>query len=309
MKFTIHQSSRRGGRRYNQDRLAYSYSKNALLMVVADGMGGYSHGDMAAQLAVKTLTAAFQQMAIPNLQDPDQFLRMQIQKIHEAIHHLAKQKSLEEIPKTTIVAGIVQDDILYCAHVGDSRLYHIRQRQLLYRTEDHSIIQMMLKQGLVQPEEIARHPDRNKIYNCLGGETPPTIEISKTRALRQGDIVLLCSDGLWGYLSDERILDILNNGMGINVNIPSLIDVAERLGGDNSDNISAAGMQWGNALEDALTISTLHMPLENANTIMSPLTAQDVDNHDHAHQIADLTDDDIDRAIAEIQVAINRSKR
>ncbi|MCB5185669.1 protein phosphatase 2C domain-containing protein [Methylobacillus gramineus] len=307
MKFTIHQSSRRGGRRYNQDRLAYSYSKHALLMVVADGMGGYSHGEMAAQLAVKTLTAAFQQMAAPSLLDPDHFLRMQIQKIHEAIHHLAKQKSLEEIPKTTIVASIVQDDTLYCAHVGDSRLYHIRQRQLLYRTEDHSIIQMMLKQGLVKAQDMSKHPDRNKIYNCLGGETPPTIDISKPRALHQGDIILLCSDGLWGHLSDERIVDILNNGMSINQNIPGLIDTAERRGGDSSDNISAAGMQWGSSLEDALTISTLHMPLENANTIMSPITGQAASPD--AHALADLTEDDIDRAIAEIQVAINRSKR
>lgn len=145
MKFTIFQNSRQGPRQYNQDRLAYSYSKDALLLVVADGMGGHRHGEMAAQLAVSTMTDAFQRLAVPTLSSPAKFLIDHMQQIHDMIDQLTQERELMESPRTTIVAAIVQRGVLYCAHVGDSRLYHFRDGHLLYRTEDHSIVTMRLK--------------------------------------------------------------------------------------------------------------------------------------------------------------------
>jgi len=144
MKFTIFQNSRQGPRQYNQDRLAYSYSKDALLLVVADGMGGYKNGDLAAELAVKTITKAFQRLAVPTLSSPAKFLIDHIQQIHDMIDQFAQEREMLESPRTTIVVAVVQRGMLYCAHVGDSRLYHFRDGHLLYRTEDHSIVQSML---------------------------------------------------------------------------------------------------------------------------------------------------------------------
>ena len=317
MKFTIHQTSRHGSRPYNQDRLAYSYTKDALLLVVADGMGGHRHGEVAAQLAVKSLTDAFQQMATPVLKDPTKFLSAQIQQIHEAIESLTLADDLLESPRTTIVVAVLQRGELHCAHVGDSRLYHFRDGWLLYRTEDHSVVQMMHRRGHISKQAMQSHPDRHKLYNCLGGEKLPQIDLAKTQNLRDGDILLLCTDGLWANLSDEKIGEILHGGY-VNNTIPSLLSLAESLNGENSDNISGIGVQWGDLPSDIenarqknkLEVSTVTMPLGATTTIINPTTHPQTgrkDNDDESAQTAkDLTDDEIEKAIAEIQAAINK---
>ena len=108
MKFTIYQASRQGGRKNNQDRVAYSYSRDALLMVVADGMGGHMHGEIAAQIAVQTLTDQFQKMAKPRLDVPMAFLADTTPRAHFSINDYAVEQDLLEIPHSTIVAAVVQ---------------------------------------------------------------------------------------------------------------------------------------------------------------------------------------------------------
>lgn len=306
MKFTIHQNSRQGARPYNQDRIAYSYNKEALLAVVADGMGGHRHGEIAAQLAVKTLAEAFEHMASPSLKNPAKFLNDCIMQVHDAIASFMLANDLIDSPRTTIVAVVLQNNKLYCAHVGDSRLYHFRNGRLLYRTEDHSIVQMLYNRGQIAHEEMLKHPDRNKIYNCLGGEKRPDIEFANTRSLRDGDILLLCTDGLWSTMDDERIGDILRDGI-ISETVPRLLDTAESLGKKHGDNLSAIGLQWGDDLHDLLTVSTLTMPLGSTTTIMDAIASQH-SPHDDVDTL-DLTDDEIESAIAEIQVALHKTKR
>ena len=114
MKFTIYQHSRQGPRPYNQDRLAYSYSKDSLLLVVADGMGGHKHGEVAAQIAVTTITEAFQKLATPTLTSPAKFLTDYIQQAHDTIISYAADRDMIEAPHTTIVAAVVQRGVLYC---------------------------------------------------------------------------------------------------------------------------------------------------------------------------------------------------
>lgn len=309
MKFTIHQGSRQGPRPYNQDRLAYSYSKDALLLVIADGMGGHRHGEVAAQLAVKTLTDAFQLMATPSLEDPAQFLKDHIQQIHDAIDRQTVALGLFEAPRTTIVAAVLQDDDLYCAHVGDSRLYHFRNDRLLFRTEDHSIVQMLYRRGELDKQDMLKHPDRHKIYNCLGGDNPPKIDLTHKHDLLDGDTLLLCTDGLWSIFSDEEMSAMLHAGP-VTESVPKLLDMAESLCETQGDNMSAIGVQWGNRYEDnPLAISTMTMPLGATTTIMNPMTHQPTLRDDHAQAIPDLTDDEIERTIAEIQAAIRKSQR
>ena len=303
MKFTVYQSSRQGGRAYNQDRIAYSYSKEALLAVVADGMGGHRHGEIAAQLAVATLTTAFEQQALPRLQDPSVFLREHLLQVHDAIGNFARANALIEAPRTTIVAVVMQDGKFYCAHAGDSRLYHFRSGKQLYRTEDHSVVQMLYQRGQITAEDMQHHPDRNKIYNCLGGEKAPAIEIGDAQKLRDGDTLLLCSDGLWSAMHDDGLTAALH-AAPVTESLPRLLDMAEALNGQNGDNLSAIGLQWGDTSDDEpFAISTLTMGLDAATTILNPVASQQADS---AH---DLSDDDIERAIAEIQAALRKTQR
>ncbi len=305
MKFTIYQNSRQGPRPYNQDRLAYSYSKDSLLLVLADGMGGHRHGEIAAQLAIKTLTDAFQRLAKPLLNSPAKFLTDHIQQVHDMIENVTQSENLVESPRTTIVVAVIQRGYLYCAHVGDSRLYHFRGNYLLYRTEDHSIVQSLYKKGMISKEEMSTHPYRNKIYNCVGGETPPQIDLSDRIELAEGDTILLCTDGLWGCLSDNEIKAILNENIDVSSATKTLMDAAENAADDHGDNLSAIAVQWGDKQLSDDTVSTQLMPLGETTTIINAATSMPLGAADPQ----DLSDDDIENTIAEIQQALIKTKQ
>ncbi len=305
MKFTIFQNSRQGPRQYNQDRLAYSYSKDALFLVVADGMGGHRHGEIAAQLAVTTMTDAFQRLAVPMLSSPAKFLIDHIQQVHDMIDQLTQERELIESPRTTIVAAVVQRGVLYCAHVGDSRLYHFRDGHLLYRTEDHSIVQSLYSKGLINKDDMSTHPYRHKVYSCLGGDIPPKIDLSDRQELAEGDTILLCTDGVWGAVVDEKIKHILNSP-SITDGITSLLDQAELASQEQGDNMSAIGLQWGDKQSSKLAVSTISMAMGTTTTIMNPITQPN--HHDGASDV-DLTDDEIESTIQEIQRALLKTKR
>ncbi len=306
MKFTIHQGSRQGPRKYNQDRVAYSYSRDSMLTVLADGMGGHSGGEFAAQLAVKTLTDAFQRMALPILANPSKFLADYIMQVHDVIENHVAAKGLIDHPRTTIVAAIAQNDELYVAHVGDSRLYHLRNGKVISRTEDHSKVQLMFRRGLINLGQMAIHPERNKIYNCLGGDVKPKVELSEKRGLRDGDTILLCSDGLWSLVGDEKMAEILSSDT-VNIAIPELLDLAESRADSKSDNMSAIGFNWGGTVSGKLSVSTAIMPLDSVTTIL--MNPQPAGDESAVPEAATLTDEDIEHAIAEIQAAINNVRK
>ena len=305
MKFTIFQNSRQGPRPYNQDRLAYSYSKDALLLVLADGMGGHRNGEVAAQLAVKTLTDAFQRLAVPSLSSPAKFLIDHIQQVHDMIENVTQAEEYVESPRTTIVAAIIQRGYLWCAHVGDSRLYHFRNGHLLFRTEDHSVVQSLYKKGMISKDEMATHPYKNKIYNCVGGETPPQIDLSDRHELLEGDTVLLCTDGVWGVIDDQQIKEIIQRNNNITAATTDLMDSADFASDERGDNMSAIGLQWGDKLTGQVAVSTQLMPLGETTTIMNPVTHQTTDGSNPM----ELSDDDIENTILAIQSALNKTQQ
>ena len=253
MNFAIYQSSRIGGRQYNQDRVAYAYSNHALLMVLADGMGGHSHGEVAAQLAIQTFMQAYQQAALPRVPDPVEFLREVMQRAHESIIHYAHEQHLGGNPGTTCVAALVQDGKACWAHAGDSRLYHMRGAEVVTRTHDHSMVQQWADWGIITADEMKIHPDRNKITNCLGGvEDMFFVESSALVELQQGDVLLLCSDGLWGPLSDTEMSTALNTTpvqLPLPASLEQLMAEAEYRGGAHADNLTAIAARWGNTEE------------------------------------------------------------
>lgn len=304
MKFTIFQNSRQGPRHYNQDRIAYCYSKDAILAVVADGMGGHLYGEVAARFAVKMLTEAFQRLAMPILANPFKFLNDHILQVHDAIGRHALAQDWPDCPRTTLVAAVMQHDELYCAHVGDSRLYHIRGGKIIFRTEDHSKVRMLYRKGLITKAELHTHPERNKVYNCVGGEIPPQVDLAARRVLWSGDVVMLCTDGLWSLLGSAEIGAALDSG-AVTDSVPTLLDLAESRADQNGDNMSVIAVNWGEQ-PGTPQISTATMPMDLTTTIMGPLEDDSDDTNAKVGDMPDLSDEEIENSIAEIQAAIKK---
>jgi serine/threonine protein phosphatase PrpC len=298
MRFSIFQESRKGGREANEDRTSYAYTRDALLMVVADGMGGHLHGEVASQIAAQLLTEAFQREAKPKLADPLGFLQKSITDAHFALGEYAKARNLVESPRTTCVACVVQDAQAFWAHVGDSRLYHVRQGRIQAQTRDHSRVQMLVDQGRVREEAVAAHPDRNKIFNCIGATALPQVELSKPALLREDDTLILCTDGLWGPLSGKLITGTLMKSDLMRA-IPALPDLAELRGGADSDNLSVVAMTWAETRRGALAgeVSTQTLVLDGVSTQLGDFSKADN---------TDLSDEEIERAIEEIRAAIRK---
>ena len=158
MKFSIAQDTRRGARSMNQDRVGHARAEEALLMIVADGLGGHLHGEIAAQIALEHVQAAFAAEARPRLPNPEIFLLRAIGGAHAAILHEARSKSLRETPRTCIAACVVQQGHAYWAHIGDCRVYLLREGQILARTRDHSLVQSLVDQGRIREEAASSHP-------------------------------------------------------------------------------------------------------------------------------------------------------
>lgn len=300
MKFSIAQGSRQGPRPYNQDRLAYSYHRHSILMVLADGMGGHQHGDVAAEIAVKTMVEAFQRESDPLIAQPAQFLREQIGQVHDVIENVRVRKKLSESPRTTIVVALIQHNKLFCAHVGDSRLYLYRNGLEEFQTQDHSVVQSLLREGRITAEQIERHPHRNKIYNCLGGDKPPQVDLADPMPLSEGDVILLCSDGVWNTVP---AITMAQHMLAANMQdgVTRLLDDADTASITVGDNMSAIALQWGERNTAPLAVSTLDLPDDGTTTMLNHAGTMP---HPHA---LDLTDDEIEKAIADIQDALGRT--
>ncbi|MDW8323171.1 MAG: protein phosphatase 2C domain-containing protein [Burkholderiales bacterium] len=295
MNFVVYQASRRGGRAVNEDRVAYAYTPEALFMVVADGMGGHSHGQVAAQLLVQTMVSLFQQRAVPRLPNMQAFLLDGIYAAHDAINEYALRNKLNDPPRTTCVAAVVQGGVACWAHVGDSRLYHFDKRRLLERTRDHSAVQQLVDEGLLSDEQMRMHPDRNKLYNCVGGYALPDIELAQPVTLQEGDVLLLCSDGIWGEIKDREMLATLR-AYPLERAIRHIMDHAEFRGGRYSDNLSIVAMRYGEErFDDNELVLGDDLGLDGFTTQLKRLSLR-VDES--------LQDKDIDQAVAEIQAAL-----
>ncbi|TMS58462.1 serine/threonine-protein phosphatase [Imbroritus primus] len=298
MRFSVYQESRKGGRRINQDRMGYCFTRDALLMVLADGLGGHALGEVAAQHALQIIARQFQVQARPTVRRPADFLQDSILQAHHEIHRYARMNNLRDVPRTTIVCCLMQNDSVQWAHAGDSRLYFVRQGQLLTRTRDHSKIENLLQQRRISAEDAALHPERNKLYNCLGSPNLPLVDIGEPQSLCAGDVVLLCSDGLWGSVPEIELVRQLST-LSVVQAIPNLITQALHNAGESADNTTAIGMMWENDPHATRhdTVLTESMPLNAFTTsIMSQEEGAD-----------ELSEEDIERSIAEIRAAIDKS--
>ena len=303
MKFTIYQESRIGKRANNEDRLAHCYSRDALLTVIADGMGGHYYGEIAAQIAVQTLIEAFQREASPSITDPFLFLQKSMMNAHRAILDFSDMHRLTDSPRTTCVACIVQQNVAYWAHAGDSRLYLMRDGSVFTHTRDHSRVQLLMDQGIINEAQAAVHPERNKIYSCLGGNVQPEIEFSRKTPLEAGDVILLCTDGLWGVIPDESMAVALKSDNLMHA-IPGLLNQADIRGGPHADNLSAIAVRWEDSYVEpgsdaSSVVSTQTMTDDTVTTRLDAFGR-------NPNYKTELTEDEIERAIEEIRSTIQK---
>lgn len=299
MRFSIYQDSQIGSRQHNQDRMGYCFTRESLLMIVADGMGGHLRGEVAAQITLQTAASAFQQAARPLIADPAGFLDLSLRRAHREIQKYQETHRLPESPRTTVVACIVQNAHAWWAHAGDSRLYWTRAGSCLGRTEDHSKVQSMANLGLITPEEQETHPERNKVLNCLGSPFEPTIEIDGAHALERGDRILLCSDGVWSGLPEDQLSQMLFDGPVSNA-VPQLVAEAVLHGGHGADNATALAMHWD---DDSGEEVSSHLIPDGAVT-----TTISVGLEEEA-EVEDITEDEIEQTIREIRDAIEKTEK
>ena len=300
MRFTVYQVSRKGGREKNEDRMGYCYTRDAGLFALADGMGGHPEGEVASQLALQTLAALFQRDAKPTLADPLRFLSEAILAGHQQLLRYATQKSLVDTPRTTIVACVVQGNAAYWAHCGDSRLYMLRGEKLVARTRDHSYSE--LQQTMSQVVPMGERFNRNVLFTCLGSPGKPVVDTVGPLLMQSGDRLLLCSDGLWGTVTDTVIVAQMAR-QPISGAVPELVEQALRNGGAKCDNVSVLALQWESAdNRDAASISTQQLGEEVfASTIQASVLGADPPD--------ELDDAEIERSIREINEAIRRSSQ
>lgn len=251
MKFNLFHDSRIGGRSNNEDRLGHQATSDAAVLVVADGLGGHGHGEVAAEAAVRSVLASFQRKATPRLENLQIFLADAMANAHSAILAQTDLRKLDDQPRSTCVVCVVQDDIACWAHTGDSRFYLLRNGQVLTRTRDHSRIQALIDEGRITPEQARTHPYRNALTSCMGGEPAPRFEFSAPQALKHGDVLLLCSDGVWGPLADDAPLAALSTRNAVQT-APALLDRIEASAGANRDNLSLLLMVWENEARTAV---------------------------------------------------------
>lgn len=300
MRFSVYQVSRKGGREKNEDRMGYCYTRDAGLFALADGMGGHPEGEVASQLALQTLAALFQRDAKPTLADPIRFLHDAIVAGHQQLLRYATQKALVDTPRTTIVACVVQGNAAYWAHCGDSRLYMVRGEKLVARTRDHSYSELQLTMSQVVP--MGEKFNRNVLFTCLGSPGKPVVDTVGPLIMQTGDRLLLCSDGLWGTVTDAVITAQMAR-LPISEAVPELVEQALRNGGPKCDNVSVLAMQWESAdSRDAAGISTQQLGDEVfASTIQASVLGADPPD--------ELDDAEIERSIREINEAIRRSSQ
>ncbi len=206
--------------RPNEDTLFFSQgstlpgvaspSQSFALLLVADGMGGQEHGQEASRLAAQALVTSVSGPLRSQQVMPEALLPLLVAGVEQANQAVYQHNQAQQINMgTTMTAALVVGATAYVAHVGNSRLYHSHQPLGLAQiTHDHSLVAALVAAGTIQPEDIYTHPMRNQIYRSLGENATVEVE-THTLSLAAGDLLLLCSDGLWEMVRDPQIATIV----------------------------------------------------------------------------------------------------
>jgi PPM family protein phosphatase len=274
MKYSVYSLSDTGRvRQLNEDSVRVERPSDATiagkwgdLYVVADGMGGHESGEVASKIAIETIARAYYSA---NGMPTDEALAHAIKEANAEIFRRAQEEDRHGMGTTVVAAARIGNKI-HLAHVGDSRIYLIRDGKIKALTQDHSMVAEQVAAGLLTPEEAERHPYRNVISRAVGTTPQVEVEISASSPLelREGDVILLCSDGLTEHVKAPQIRQIVANRAAESA-AHALIQAANNGGG--SDNISVILLRVGDVQTD--TATTAVMPVGDAITEPNPVLA------------------------------------
>lgn len=259
MKYDVAKANRLGNRKTNQDRMGIVETEHAVLLVVADGLGGYQGGELAAETVVNCAIRHFNSAEKP-IRNPGVLINEMIMRAHREVLALAEKNGLKA--KSTCVICLVIDGFAYWGHLGDSRLYVIRNNSIYKQTVDHSRVEELFKAGKITEKEKRTHPDKNLITRCVGSDSKrPKATISTGLPLQTDDVILLSSDGFWSPLSEKDIVKGVKK-QNFTEAIENLISDAEEASYPKSDNISVVGLRWLSTVERKKTTSKKIDPMK-----------------------------------------------
>lgn len=220
-------------RKGNEDSLCFDEDLN--LYGVADGMGGHEAGEVASDMAVQAVIGHLRRQQQWALVEPSSALATAIREANQLIFDKAEQSPTLRGMGTTIAVGLIRDNRLSVGHVGDSRVYLLRDGKLHQVTQDHSLVNQLLINGGITEEEAFTHPQRNVLIRALGTSQEVEVDITEVQ-LQVGDRILFCTDGLSGCLRKEELQAVLNSSPSVTEVVDTLLSRALDAGGP--DNIT-----------------------------------------------------------------------
>ncbi|NPC92528.1 Stp1/IreP family PP2C-type Ser/Thr phosphatase [Bacillus sp. WMMC1349] len=225
-------------RQHNEDDAGiFTKTGELVLAVVCDGMGGHLAGDVASKMAVSTLRDIWEQAEmIPSTPaDSEAWLIEQIAAVNQKLHDHSRTYQECQGMGTTVVSALYTGKSLTVAHIGDSRCYLLHENSFTQLTEDHSLVNELVKTGSISKEDAQHHPRKNVLTKALGTEPTVTVE-ARSFEVEPGDQILLCSDGLTNKIDDLKLKDVLQSSISIENTAEQLVQMANDNGGD--DNIT-----------------------------------------------------------------------
>jgi serine/threonine protein phosphatase PrpC len=244
VRYQLGQATEIGFRAKNQDRCGAVETDRGVLLILADGMGGHPKGERAAQLVVDTCSHMFLHLD-KRITDPRGTLERMVRASHQAVVAYGQKRRPPIEPRSTAIVALIHNRQLYWAHVGDSRLYLLRGGRLQALTVDHSYVQQLRNQGLVPSGDLHSHPFRNFVTRCIGGTSvPPDPSLGGPLELHRGDLILLCTDGLWSQIEGKHIAALLQGDAPLNDSLTQLVELAVHAGAPISDNVTAIALRW-----------------------------------------------------------------
>lgn len=260
MQYSLGFQSNIGGRQNNEDRVAVIEREDAILMVLGDGLGGHKGGEIASQTLIDSVCSSFEHTSAEQLNNPNSFLIFAIGLAHKMIHRKALESDMKEVdPKTTCVACIIKNGYAYWAHVGDSRLYILRNKEFIFQTEDHTTDEF---------------DNNSRINRCVGGIQTPRPTIGEKFKLQNEDAIFLCSDGAWRNLDPEDIEKYIHK-QSPQEGLQKLLRRLEKRNPAPSDNVTASILFWGVEEEDDQKVELSQETRNELNMALSDTFSQE----------------------------------
>lgn len=225
-------------RSHNEDNVGVFQKDDMVFALVADGMGGHQAGDVASTMTKNILEEEWNKIDhFHTPKEAEQWIKEAIEKVNEQLfRHASLNKECQGMG-TTIVAALCTEQYVTIAHIGDSRCYLFNENGYKKKTEDHSLVNELVRKGQITEDEAENHPRKNVLLRALGTERSIKVDVN-TIEWEKGDYLLLCSDGLSNKVTDEKMNEIIQKDMGIREKVEHFIQLANELGGE--DNISVA---------------------------------------------------------------------